>query len=71
MNVLVISEILHLTAAIGRAVSQGHVILIGRSGSGRKQSVKLISTILKHKVVIPTLTTGLKQNLKTVNTYYI
>lgn len=67
MDVLVIPEILHLTAAIGKAVSQGHVILVGRSGSGRKQSVKIVSMILNHKVLIPTLTTNFKQSIKTVN----
>lgn len=57
-------EFLQLTANVARAVTipQSHVCLAGRSGSGRKSSIKLISALLNHRLV--TVHVNVKNDLK-------
>lgn len=53
---LLTKELLHLTAKLARGVtkSKGHLLLVGKSGVGRKSSAKILSALFNHKLFIPT-----------------
>ncbi|XP_031341052.1 cytoplasmic dynein 2 heavy chain 1-like [Photinus pyralis] len=55
LEVLVIPELVQLTAKIAKALVEpgGNVLLIGVAGVGRKPSVKIISALLSVKLVAP------------------
>lgn len=61
-----VPEVLRLTAVVAKAISQGHILLIGNFGTGKTDCVKIISALLHQEVLIPTSNNNLKQNLKMV-----
>lgn len=56
LDVYITSELLNLTAKIAKGITRnkGHLLLVGKSGVGRKTSVKILSGLYNHKLVIPT-----------------
>lgn len=55
MDLLIIPELLSLTSAISRALSEagGHVLLAGRSGVGRRSALRIAATIQGAKLISP------------------
>lgn len=53
MDILINDELLHLTAGILKTLSYpgGNVLLIGRSGIGRKSAVKITSALQTAKLI--------------------
>lgn len=55
MNLSIIKELIHLTASTAKAfIGKGHLLMVGKSGVGRRSSVKIISALMSAKLVIPT-----------------
>lgn len=72
MNILIINEFLHLTSRIAKALTEpsGSLLLIGRSGVGRRSSIKVVSALQSVKLIMP-ITTNQPQfntDLKNVST---
>lgn len=55
LDLLITKELLHLTSALTRAltISEGCVALIGRSGVGRRSSLKIVSALQSAKLITP------------------
>lgn len=64
LNVHFTKDLLQLTAKIahGIAKNRGHLLLIGKSGVGRKTSIKILSALFNHKLFIPVLNDSLSLN---------
>lgn len=54
MNIHITTELLNLTAKLAKGLTQnkGHILLLGKSGVGRKTSIKILSAFFSHKLVI-------------------
>lgn len=55
MDLLIITELLHLTSVISHALSEpaGCVLLAGRSGVGRRSTIRIVSTLQGAKLITP------------------
>lgn len=68
LNVLITEELLDLTATISKSVCfpRGNIVLIGRSGAGRRTAIKIISSLQSAKLIVPqnNLNTDLKSAMQ-------
>lgn len=57
-------ELLNLTAKLAKGVTEkrGHLLLIGKSGIGRKTAIKILSALFGHKLLIPAADNDLQFN---------
>ncbi|XP_015834463.1 cytoplasmic dynein 2 heavy chain 1 [Tribolium castaneum] len=55
LDVLVNNELLQLTASVSKILSapEGHTVLVGRAGIGRKSAVKIVSSLQSAHLIIP------------------
>ncbi|KAF5283232.1 hypothetical protein FQA39_LY17379 [Lamprigera yunnana] len=54
-NLPLTTEVVHLTSKLAKALSEpgGSVLVVGKSGVGRKSSIKIISTLLSTTLIAP------------------
>ncbi|XP_018579489.1 cytoplasmic dynein 2 heavy chain 1 [Anoplophora glabripennis] len=55
IDIIINDELLHLTASISKTLScpRGNILLVGKSGVGRKSAIKIVSALQSAKLITP------------------
>lgn len=66
LNVHITPELLNLTATLAKGITRrkGHLLLLGKSGVGRKTSIKILSALFSHKLIITNNHANFNNDLK-------
>ena len=69
MDLLIVRELLHLTAAVSKALTSpgNNLLLVGCAGVGRKSSVRIVSAYQLAKLITPCNIKQFNSDLKLVS----